>query len=44
MQQAIQDVEFARQYQPLTAQEREDLLAYGRQPPEKLGSRYEPAA
>ncbi len=42
MEQAIQHVEIARQYQPLTAQEREDLLGYGRQPPERLGSRCGP--
>ena len=35
-------VEFARQYKPLTAKEREDMLAYGKQPAENLGSRYAP--
>ena len=40
MEQAIQNVEFARQYQPLTAQEREDLLAYSKQLAEERGTRY----
>ncbi len=40
MEQAIQRVELARRYQPLTAQEREDLLAFGKQLAEKLGTRY----
>lgn len=44
MEQAIQNVEFARQYRPLTAQERDDLLAYGKQLAEKLGTRYGPVA
>jgi hypothetical protein len=42
MEQAIQNIEFACQYQPLTAQERDDLLAYGKQLAEKLGTRYGP--
>jgi hypothetical protein len=42
MTQAIQNVEFARQYKPLTTKEREDLLAFGKQLAEKLGTRYGP--
>ncbi len=44
MEQAIQRVDLARQYQPLTAQEREDLLAFGKQLAEKLGTCYGPVA
>jgi hypothetical protein len=42
MEQAIRNVELARHYKPLTAAEREDLLAYGKQLAEKLGPRYGP--
>jgi len=44
MEQAIRNVELARHYKPLTAAEREDLLAYGKQLAEKLGPRYGPVA
>jgi len=44
MEQAIQNVEYARQCQPLTTKARKDLLAYGRQLTEKIGSRYDPVA
>jgi len=44
MEQAIQNVELARQYKPLTTAEREELLAYGRQLAPTLGPRYGPVA
>ena len=44
MEQAIQNVELARRYQPLTDKEREDLLAYGKQLAPTLGPRYGPVA
>ena len=44
MEQAIQNVELARQYKPLTAGEREELLAYGKQLAQTLGPRYGPVA
>ena len=44
MEQAIQTVELARQYKPLTTGEREELLAYGKQLAQTLGSRYGPVA
>lgn len=42
--QAIQNVEFARKYKPLTKEQRESLLAYGKQLAPKLGTRYGPVA
>jgi predicted aldo/keto reductase-like oxidoreductase len=42
--QALQNVEFARRYRPLTRAEREDLLAYGRELAASLGPRYGPVA
>jgi predicted aldo/keto reductase-like oxidoreductase len=44
MEQAIQNVELARRYRPLTGPEREELLAYGRQLAPTLGPRYGPVA
>ena len=44
MEQALQNVEFARRYKPLTDKEREDLLAYGQQLAPTLGPRYGPVA
>jgi len=44
MEQAIQNVELARQYKPLPDSERKELLAYGRQLAESLGPRYGPVA
>ncbi len=44
MEQAVQNVELARRYKPLTEQEREELLAYGRQLAPTLGPRYGPVA
>jgi aryl-alcohol dehydrogenase-like predicted oxidoreductase len=44
MEQALQNVELARRYRPLTDPEREDLLAYGRQLAPTLGPRYGPIA
>ncbi|MBM4028904.1 MAG: aldo/keto reductase [Planctomycetes bacterium] len=44
MEQALQNVELARRYKPLTAQEREDLLAYGKELAAQLGPRYGPVA
>jgi len=44
MEQAIQNVEFARRYKPLTAEERADLLALGKQLAPPLGPRYGPVA
>lgn len=43
-EQAVQNVEFARRYRPLTGPERDDLLAYGRELAPKLGSRYGPVS
>jgi predicted aldo/keto reductase-like oxidoreductase len=42
MEQAIQNVEFAKRYKPLTAAERESLLACGRQLAAEIGPRYGP--
>ncbi len=42
LEQAIQNVEFARQYRPLTASGRAELLAYGQELAQKLGPRYGP--
>ena len=44
MEQAIQNVELARQYQPLTAGQRDELLAFGKQLAPTLGPRYGPVA
>ncbi len=44
MEQAIQNVELARRYKPLTEVERQELLAYGRQLAPTLGPRYGPVA
>lgn len=44
MEQAIQNVELARRYKPLTAAEREELLAYGKELAQTLGPRYGPVA
>jgi predicted aldo/keto reductase-like oxidoreductase len=44
LEQAIQNVEFARNYKPLTDQERADLLAYGKQLAAEIGPRYGPVA
>jgi len=42
MEQAIQNVELARQYKPLTDGQREELLAFGKQLAPTLGPRYGP--
>ncbi|MBN2450620.1 MAG: aldo/keto reductase [Lentisphaeria bacterium] len=42
LEQAIQNVDFARAYRPLTAEQREELLAYGRELAPALGLRYGP--
>jgi len=44
LEQALQNVEIARKYRPLTAQEREDLLTFGKQLAATLGPRYGPVA
>ncbi len=44
MEQAIQNVDLARQYKPLTDTEREELLAYGKELAQTLGPRYGPVA
>ena len=44
MEQAIQNVELARKYKPLTEAERQELLAYGKQLAPTLGPRYGPVA
>ncbi len=44
LEQAMQNVELARQYRPLTADQREKLLAFGRQLAPTLGPRYGPVA
>jgi len=44
MEQAIQNIEFARNYKPLTDTERKDLLAYGERLAQTLGPRYGPVA
>lgn len=44
MEQAVQNVEFARQYKPLTETERKDLLSYGEKLAQTLGPRYGPVA
>jgi hypothetical protein len=42
LEQAAQNLGFARQYKPLTGEERSDLLAYGKTLAHKLGPRYGP--
>ena len=44
MEQAIQNVDLARRYKPLTETERQELLAYGKQLAPTLGPRYGPVA
>lgn len=44
MEQAIQNVELARRYKPLTPDERQELLAFGRDLAPTLGPRYGPVA
>ncbi len=44
MEQAIQNVDLARQYKPLADTEREELLAYGKELAQTLGPRYGPVA
>ncbi|UCD48642.1 MAG: aldo/keto reductase [Phycisphaerales bacterium] len=44
MEQAIQNVELARQYKPLTDSQREELLAFGEELAPTLGPRYGPVA
>jgi len=44
MEQAIQNVELARRYRPLTDAERKELLAYGEKLAPTLGPRYGPVA
>lgn len=44
LEQALQNIEFARKYRPLTDEERKDLLEFGKQLAEKLGPRYGPVA
>ena len=44
LEQALQNVEFARKYKPLTEAERNDLLAFGKELAPRLGPRYGPVA
>jgi hypothetical protein len=44
MEQAIRNVELAKQYKPLTDAERQELLAYGKELALTLGPRYGPVA
>jgi aryl-alcohol dehydrogenase-like predicted oxidoreductase len=44
MEQALQNIEIARDYRPLTGQEREELLTFGKQLATTLGPRYGPVA
>jgi predicted aldo/keto reductase-like oxidoreductase len=44
LEQALQNVEFARKYKPLTEAERDDLLAFGKELAPKIGPRYGPVA
>jgi len=44
LEQAIQNVELARRYKPLTAAERQELLAFGNELAPTLGPRYGPVA
>lgn len=43
-EQAIQNVEFARNYKPLTEEQRKDLLEFGKELAGKLGPRYGPVS
>lgn len=44
LEEALHNVQLARQYRPLTTEERADLLAYGQQLATTLGPRYGPVA
>lgn len=44
LEQALQNIEWARQYRPLLEPERESLLAYGKELAPQLGPRYGPVA
>jgi len=44
LEQALQNIEFAGKYQPLTEAERDDLLAFGKELATTLGPRYGPVA
>jgi aryl-alcohol dehydrogenase-like predicted oxidoreductase len=44
LEQALQNVDFARNYKPLTEAERNELLAYGKELAPQLGPRYGPTA
>lgn len=44
LEQALQNIALARRYQPLTAAEREQLLAFGKDLAARLGPRYGPVA
>lgn len=44
LEQALQNIEFARRYKPLTEAERNELLALGKQLANQLGPRYGPVA
>jgi predicted aldo/keto reductase-like oxidoreductase len=44
LQQALQNVDFARNYKPLTDAERNELLAFGKELAPQLGPRYGPTA
>ena len=44
LEQAMQNLAFARKYKPLTDGERNDLLAYGKELALELGPRYGPVA
>lgn len=44
MEQAIENVELAKRYKPLTASERQELLAFGQELAPTLGPRYGPVA
>ena len=43
-EEAIQNVEFAREYAPLAEQQREEMMAYGKKLVPTLGPRYGPVA
>jgi aryl-alcohol dehydrogenase-like predicted oxidoreductase len=44
LQQALQNVDFARNYKPLTDAQRDELLAFGKELAPQLGPRYGPTA
>ena len=44
LEHAIQNVDFARRYKPLTAQQREELLKRGKEIAAEIGPRYGPVA